>query len=112
MLAFFKHAVIAFEPVAVIVMIIGAAFMLGRLVKGMLQGKKRHQVYRDFRHNFGRTLIIALDLLLAADIILTVTLDLSYKALGMLGLLVLIRTFLHFVLEVEVTGQWPWQGAV
>ena len=55
--------------------------------------------------------MLALDLLVAADIILTVTLDLSFETLGMLGLLVLIRTFLHFVLELEVTGCWPWQGS-
>jgi uncharacterized membrane protein len=54
---------------------------------------------------------MALDLLVAADIILTVTLDLSFEALGMLGLLVLIRTFLHFILELEVSGRWPWQAA-
>jgi uncharacterized membrane protein len=59
----------------------------------------------------GRTLLLALDLLVAADIILTVALDLSFEALGMLGLLVLIRTFLHFILELEISGRWPWQGA-
>ena len=46
---------------------------------------------------------------MVADIILTVTLELSFETLGMLGLLVLIRTFLHFILELEITGRWPWQ---
>jgi hypothetical protein len=59
----------------------------------------------------GQTLLLALDLLVAADIILTITIDLSFETLGMLGILVVIRTLLHFVLELEVSGRWPWQGS-
>ena len=55
----------------------------------------------DLRHRAGWEV--------AADIILTVTLELSFDTLGMLGLLVLIRTFLHLILELEITGRWPWQ---
>lgn len=102
---------ITFEAVAVAVLIFGTLFCLGRSIRQLFQGSKPHQVYRAFRQGFGRTLMLALDLLVAADIILTVTLDLSFETLGMLGLLVLIRTFLHFVLELEVTGRWPWQGS-
>lgn len=54
---------------------------------------------------------MGLDLLVAADIILTVALEPSFESLGMLGLLVLIRTFLHFILELELTGRWPWQSS-
>ena len=107
----FETAVVAFEAVAVLILIIGAVLFMGRFVKQMVKGSERHQAYRTFRQGFGRTLLLALDLLVAADIILTVTLDLSFETLGMLGLLVLIRTFLHFVLELEVTGRWPWQGS-
>lgn len=107
----FEKAVITFEVVAVAVLIFGTLFCLGRSIRQLFQGSKPHQVYRAFRQGFGRTLMLALDLLVAADIILTVTLDLSFETLGMLGLLVLIRTFLHFVLELEVTDRWPWQGS-
>ena len=105
----FNMAVIGFEAVAVMVLIFGAVLSAGHFIKGLLQGSDRHQAYRDFRQGLGRSLLLALDLLVAADIILTVTLHLSYETLGMLALLVLIRTFLHFVLELEVTGRWPWQ---
>jgi uncharacterized membrane protein len=107
----FEIAVIVFEAVAVAVLIFGTLFCLGSSIRQLFQGSKPHQAYRKFRHGFGRTLLLALDLLVAADIVLTVTLDLSFETLGMLGLLVLIRTFLHFVLELEVTGRWPWQAA-
>ncbi|MEE4603904.1 MAG: DUF1622 domain-containing protein [Desulfobacteraceae bacterium] len=106
---YFEIAYIAFETIAILVLILGAVIAMGRFIKGMLRGSERHQAYRDFRQSFGRTLLLALDLLVAADIILTVTLDLAFESLGILGLLVLIRTFLHFVLELEITGRWPWQ---
>lgn len=107
----FGLVVIVFEAVAVLVLIIGTVFWLGRCIRQLVQGSKPDLAYRAFRRGFGRSLLLALDILVAADIILTVTLDLSFESLGMLGLLVVIRTFLHFVLELEVTGRWPWQAA-
>ena len=106
-----KITVIAFEMLAAGVLIIGATVFLVRFINALLRGSQGRMEFRKFRHGFGHTLLLALDLLVAADIILTVTLDLSFEALGMLGLLVLIRTFLHFILELEVSGRWPWQAA-
>jgi uncharacterized membrane protein len=106
-----KITVIAFETLAAGVLIIGATVFLVRLTNALLRGSQGRMEFRKFRRGFGHILLLALDLLVAADIILTVTLDLSFEALGMLGLLVLIRTFLHFVLELEVSGRWPWQAA-
>ena len=105
----FKIAVIVFEAAAVVVLLCGSILFVGRFINGMLRATERHKPYREFRQGFGRTLLLSLDLLVAADIILTVTLELSFDTLGMLGLLVLIRTFLHFILELEITGRWPWQ---
>lgn len=105
----FKIAVIAIEAVAVVVLVFGSILFIGRFINGILRATERHRAYREFRQGFGRTLLLALDLLVAADIILTVTLELSFETLGMLGLLVLIRTFLHIILELEITGNWPWQ---
>ena len=110
MAVIFNIAVIAFEAAAVAVLILGSVLFIGRFINAILRATERQRAYHEFRQGFGRTLLLALDLLVAADIILTVTLELSFETLGMLGLLVLIRTFLHFVLELEVTGHWPWQG--
>jgi uncharacterized membrane protein len=107
----FKITVVAFETLAVGVLIIGGPMFLARFIYAWLRGSQRHKAYRKFRHGFGRTLLLALDLLVAADIVLTITQDLSFEALGMLGLLTLIRTFMQFILELELNGRWPWQGA-
>lgn len=98
----FKMAVFAFEAAAVIILFFGTLRCTLRSVGQRLQGADGLQVYRAFRQSFGRTLLLAMDLLVAADIILTVTLELSFKTLGMLGLLVVIRSALHLALEVDV----------
>ncbi len=110
MAEFFKMTALAFEVVGVAVLIFGFAFSMGHLIKQTFRATERHEAFREFRKCFGNTLLLALDVLVAADIILTITIDLSFETLGMLGLLVVIRTFLHFVLELEVSGHWPWQG--
>ena len=107
----FDIAVVAFEAVAVVVLIVGTVYWLLNSLTSLFGGASAHDAYRSFRRGFGKTLLVTLDIMVAADIILTVTLDLSLEALGALGLLVLIRTFLHFVLEVEISGRWPWQEA-
>lgn len=107
----FKMTAVAFEAVGVAVLIFGFMFSLGHFLKRIYQVTERHEAFRELRNGFGHTLLLALDLLVASDVILTITIDLSFETLGMLGMLVLIRSFLHFVLELEVTGRWPWQGS-
>lgn len=60
----------------------------------------------------GRALLIGLEVLVAADIIKTVALELTFESLGVLAILVLIRTFLGWTLTLEVEGRWPWQPTV
>jgi uncharacterized membrane protein len=62
------------------------------------------------RRDTGRGLLLGLDLLIAADIIRTVTLEPTLQNVAALGLLVLVRTFLAWSLVVELHGRWPWQG--
>jgi uncharacterized membrane protein len=57
---------------------------------------------------FGRSILLGLEFLVAADIIRTVAVEPSLGNVGVLGLIVLIRTFLSFSLEVEIDGVWPW----
>ena len=57
----------------------------------------------------GRGLLLGLDLLIAADVIRTVTLQPTLDNVAALGLLVLVRTFLSWSLMVELHGRWPWQ---
>ena len=65
--------------------------------------------FKTFKRYIARGLLIGLDLLIAADIIKTVTVELTLENVVILGLLVLIRTFLSWSLELEVDGRWPWQ---
>jgi uncharacterized membrane protein len=61
------------------------------------------------RGRLGRGILLGLDFLVAADIIHTVAVDLNFQTVGVLPVIVLIRTFLSFTLDVELTGRWPWQ---
>lgn len=65
--------------------------------------------YRQFRQQLGQTILLGLELLVAADIVRTVAARLTLSGVAILGLIVLIRTFLSFSLQVELTGHWPWQ---
>ncbi len=67
--------------------------------------------FRLYRANLGRGILLGLELLVAADIIGTVAVTPSFENLAILALIVLIRTFLSFSLEVEIEGRWPWRRA-
>jgi uncharacterized membrane protein len=69
------------------------------------------KAYRRYRADLGRGILLGLELLVAADIIGTVAVTPTLQSLAVLGLIVLIRTFLSFSLEVEIEGRWPWQAA-
>ena len=66
-------------------------------------------IYRDVRQSLGRGILLGLEFLVAADIIHTVAVELTLNTVGLLAIVVLIRTFLSFTLELELTGRWPWQ---
>ena len=65
--------------------------------------------YERYRVVLGKTLLVGLELLVAADIIRTVAIDVTLMSLLLLGGLVGVRTFLGWTLTVEVEGHWPWQ---
>ncbi len=66
-------------------------------------------VYRVFRQEVGRAILLGLELLVAADIIRTVAVSPTIESVAVLSGIVVVRTFLSFSLEVELTGMWPWQ---
>jgi len=95
--------------IAIIVLII----VYSTIHAGYLLAKPvdRKALYREYRHRMARGILLGLELLVAADIINTVAVDLSFASVGVLAIVVLIRTFLSFTLEVEMSGRWPWQKA-
>lgn len=65
--------------------------------------------FREIRQRLGQGILLGLEFLVAADIIYTVAVDLTFKTVGVLAVIIVIRTFLSFSLELELTGSWPWQ---
>jgi uncharacterized membrane protein len=65
--------------------------------------------YEMYRRRLGRSILLGLEFLVAADIIRTVAVAPTFSSVGVLAMIVVIRTFLSFSLELEITGRWPWQ---
>lgn len=95
------------EIIGVSIIVIGALLSLGRFLL-----KKQGTDFRSFqkiREELGRAILLGLEFLVAADIILTVVYDATLENIANLGLIVLIRTFLSFALEIEIEGKLPWK---
>ncbi len=93
---------------------IGVAVIAGGAVLAafMTLGQGRREeggAYDFFRRRLGRALLLGLEFLVAADIIRTVAVTPTGESVLVLGGIVLIRTFLSFSLQLEMTGAWPWQ---
>ena len=69
------------------------------------------QAYEGLRRQIGRAILLGLEFLIIADIVLTITVDLTLTSALALGLIVLVRTFLSFSLEIELGGTLPWRRA-
>lgn len=88
--------------------IVGGALMATYLaIRGLRQ--RQPGVYSAFRRYLGRSILLGLELLVAADIIRTIAITPTLESVGVLAGIVLIRTFLSFSLELEISGRWPWQ---
>jgi len=66
-------------------------------------------IYIVYRRNLGRSILLGLEFLVAADIIKTVAVTPTFTSVGVLAVIVLIRTFLSWSLQLEIDGRWPWQ---
>ena len=93
---------------------VGVAVIAGGAVLALFMtvGRIRHEdggAYDFFRRRLGRAILLGLEFLVAADIIRTVAVTPTAESVAVLGGIVLIRTFLSFSLQLEMTGAWPWQ---
>src|SRR5262249_45408994 len=93
------------------VLVIGVGFAIATVVFAYRYSRPRQvvNIYRPYRQSIGRAILLGLELLVGGDIIRTVAVSPSFTSVGVLGLIVVIRTFLSFSLEVELEGRWPWQ---
>ena len=93
------------EGVGVAAIVIGIAVST---VRWLLHAREA-TAYADYRRGLGRALLLGLELLVAADIIRTVTTKASWESVGVLGLVVVIRTVLSWSITLEIEGRFPWQ---
>ncbi len=100
-----------FEVVGVGLLTIGAVVALVRYARALLRRQDSSAAYRTLRQNLGNAILLGLEFLVAGDIIRTVAVEATLSSVVILGLIVAIRTFLSWSLEVEIDGQWPWQRA-
>jgi uncharacterized membrane protein len=105
------------EMVAAAFELAGVGIIVGGFVGALIRGVRLWPTqgaggaYVAVRSTFGRSILLGLEVLVAGDIIRTVALQPTIENLMVLGLLVVIRTFLAWSMEVEIDGQWPWRRA-
>ena len=100
---------VAIELVAVGIIVVGLGYALIQWGIALSKPELRGSAYSRLRALSARILLLGLELLVAADIVRTVALQPSLESVVVLGLLVVIRTFLSWSLVVEIEGRWPWQ---
>lgn len=98
------------ELAGIAVILAGAAWAALRFARDVAS-RDGTDSYRALRANLGRSILLGLELLVAADIINTVAIEPSLESVAVLAGIVAIRTFLSFSLELEIEGKWPWQRA-
>jgi uncharacterized membrane protein len=99
---------LAFEVVGVAIIILGGALALAQ---GFRNFNDLDRYFLDAKLAFGRPLILGLEILVAADIIKTITVELSLSSVATLGILVAVRIALSFSLGIELEGTLPWRRA-
>ncbi len=108
-----EHVGAAVDAAGVAVIVCGALIATGVFGQRLL-GHGRPDgdfaaAYRLYRQSLGRAILLGLEFLVAGDIIRTVAVSPTFTSVGVLAVIVLVRTFLSFSLEVELEGRWPWE---
>jgi uncharacterized membrane protein len=95
------------DVLGVVAIVVGIVYAIAdAAVRGL---RRVSPVYTRFRRVLGRAILLGLELLVAADIIKTVAVTPTLDSVAVLAVIVLIRTFLSWSLELEISGRWPWQ---
>ncbi len=109
LLEWIEVAALSLELLAVAIIVIVALTSTVVYLRGFFSGGERTTIYERYRVGLGRGLLLGLEVLVAADIILTVALKPTLASVASLAILVLIRTFLGWSIVVEIEHRWPWQ---
>jgi uncharacterized membrane protein len=102
-----ENVVRGFEVAGVGVLIVGSVLAFARFVAELF---RRHlEAYKGVRQGVGRAILLGLEILIIADIVQTITMDPTLESTIALGVVVLVRTFLSFSIEIELEGVVPWR---
>ncbi len=97
------------DAAGVAVMVLGLVLATLYFLNNRRRGVAPLEAYQGYRQGIGRAILLGLEILVAADIIRTVAVEPTFSSLGILAIIILIRTFLSATLELELEGRWPWQ---
>ena len=110
-LVWIEYAALLIELLAVMIIIVATVVALARYLFRYATQRTADNLYHQLKVSLGKALLLGLEFLVAADIVRTVALKATLESVIVLGLLVLIRTFLSWALVVEIEGHWPWRQA-
>lgn len=104
------QAVVAgIEILAVIIIVVTIVTATVLFLYRRFSRNRPKDTYHKYRVGLARSILLGLEVLIAADVVRTVVLDSTFEGIAVLGLLVLVRTFLSWSLVVEIDKRWPWQ---
>ncbi len=94
----------------IIVIVLGVFISSVFFLKEFLSFHKKEQdIYKTYRTNIGRSILIGLEIIVGGDIIRSVVGQPDFTTVGLLALIILIRTFLSVTFDMELEGKWPWK---
>lgn len=108
----FTAVAIGFEVVGATAMVIGFAIAVGLGIRALARGDGGHAAYQTLRNTLGGAILLGLEVLVAADLIRTITSKPSMEDALILGTIVIIRTILSLSIQVEIDGVLPWRRAL
>lgn len=111
LLQIIEGASLLIEILAVVIIVASALYLTTRFGYRLLTHRGSETEYRQMKNGLGAALLLGLEILVAADIVRTVVLEPTLESVAILGVLVLVRTFLSWSLVVEMEGHWPWKKA-
>ena len=97
-----------FEVIGVVVLAVGSGVALVRYLLRLVHGQ-RDGAFDAARRGVGRAILLGLEIMIIADIVRTITIATTFEGVITLGIIVLVRTFLSFSLEIELDGVVPWR---
>jgi len=97
------------EVLGVIVLVLGFLISTGLYIHSFRSKSRQNQV-KEFKQGIGRTILIGLEILVAATIVKTVIVEPTIYTVGLLAGMIAVRTLISWAIATEISGHWPWQS--